>query len=124
VVTSAPGSLGVVYQNIVHTVPPFFGQDNWENLLLSSWYVALDSGVDIAFSEGGTVSIVAPLLGAGARGVPPEIACEAAARAATEWRYGQDRIMNADLHINLLEDEDADLLMLKLESAGWAPADI
>jgi len=96
----------------------------------------------------GLVRLVAPLIGAGARNVPPNEACKLASMAATRWRCPQTDVRNSarlkncapgasrntddetmeqesigivdvELHVNLVEDEDADLMIQALRDEGW-----
>mmetsp|Transcript_1771 Transcript_1771/g.2562 ORF Transcript_1771/g.2562 Transcript_1771/m.2562 type:complete len:324 (+) Transcript_1771:86-1057(+) len=182
VITGAPGGLGHLYSFCVHTVPPFYSihkYDDWEYLLIKSWKSALDCAISIAGSileednsltnddnndvklEDGSddynniVRIAAPLLGAGARGAPTELALMKLTEAVSVWclpevetKFWEERVdgrahsanfthddigtrctevspnhilssVSVDLHINLVEDRDADVLVEILETAGW-----
>ena len=113
--TPAASTLSHYYQKIVHTVPPFYAgaDDEAERLLLSCYRSSFDQvwreeGADdtLARSRRGRRlrwdfgwqsglpedvrwSCAVPLLGAGVRGVPLDVAVRVAARAAAAWSRAQ-----------------------------------
>mmetsp|Transcript_18111 Transcript_18111/g.25137 ORF Transcript_18111/g.25137 Transcript_18111/m.25137 type:complete len:294 (+) Transcript_18111:363-1244(+) len=151
VITGAPGGLSHLYSYCIHTVPPFYSvhkhAEGWEDLLVKSWKSALDCAISVPLSnlredksmidddeddaklEDGhddydnVVRIAAPLLGAGARGAPAELALMKLTEAVSAWRRPKTvSILSSvpvDLHVNLVEDRDADVLVEILETAGW-----
>ena len=94
IVTSPGGSeLRAEYDHIVHTVPPFFKHPPKEDCdvveMLRSCY---RSSLDLAFDtfEYGSVEeqrVAAPLLGAGCRGFPVDIAIKVAAEESVKWMH-------------------------------------
>jgi O-acetyl-ADP-ribose deacetylase (regulator of RNase III) len=69
---------------IVHTVPPFYHHyPNPEQFLLDCYHNAFA----VAFEKGSQVC--SPLLGAGCRGFPVEIATNLAAKASMRWCHQQ-----------------------------------
>jgi O-acetyl-ADP-ribose deacetylase (regulator of RNase III) len=82
VVTGPGGSLLQEHFDwIVHTVPPFFRHhpDPEEHLMQCYRYA-----LALAFDKGSRVAC--PLLGAGARGFPLDVALNLAGQASLEWR--------------------------------------
>ena len=80
VLTAAYGDLRECYAHVVHCVAPFYDSDRWHEQLLSCYM----SAFDIADSCGAE-TVAVPLLGAGARGAPIELAADIAATAASIW---------------------------------------
>jgi O-acetyl-ADP-ribose deacetylase (regulator of RNase III) len=80
VATAAFGELSECYSTVVHTCPPFFGADDWQELLRSCYARAL-----AVAEERGASTVAVPLLGAGARGAPECEACDVAADAVASW---------------------------------------
>ncbi len=112
--TPAASTLSHYYQKIVHTVPPFYAgaDDEAERLLLSCYRSSFDQvwreegadtlarsrrgrrlrwdfGWQSGLSEDVRWSCAVPLLGAGVRGVPLDVAVRVAARAAAAWSRAQ-----------------------------------
>ena len=94
IVTSPGGSeLRAEYDHIVHTVPPFFKHPPKEDcdvveMLRSSYRSSLDLGFD-TFDDGSAEEqrVAVPLLGAGCRGFPVDIAIKVAAEESVRWMY-------------------------------------
>lgn len=86
-VTTGAGAsnLKVHFDSIVHTVPPFYHHhpsNNPEQLLLEAYRNALAA----AFAQGkGDLRVACPLLGAGGRGFPLEVAIRVAGQASQGW---------------------------------------
>ncbi|KAJ1628045.1 hypothetical protein T492DRAFT_841898 [Pavlovales sp. CCMP2436] len=85
-VTRATGGLAASFNCIVHAVPPFFALTasgepcpDWRARLEGCWLHALEAAQPHA------EAVVAPLIGAGARGAPVEHAARVAAGAAASW---------------------------------------
>uniref|UniRef100_A0A7S0ABL5 Macro domain-containing protein n=1 Tax=Minutocellus polymorphus TaxID=265543 RepID=A0A7S0ABL5_9STRA len=94
IVTSHGGpALRAEYDHIVHTVPPFFNHPPAKDcdvveMLMSSYR----SSFDLAFGTFGVGStgeqrVAVPLLGAGCRGFPVDIAVKVAAEECTRWMH-------------------------------------
>ena len=81
--TPSGGELACAYPHLVHAVPPFYAAPRWEAQLGACWHAAFA----VADAQGFRV-LAAPLMGAGARGAPVEVAATVAARAAVTWRGG------------------------------------
>lgn len=94
IVTSPGGSeLRAEYDHIVHTVPPFFKHPPKEDcdvveMLRSCYRSSLDLGFD-TFDDGSAEEqrVAVPLLGAGCRGFPVDIAIKVAAEESVRWMY-------------------------------------
>lgn len=74
------------YDRIIHTAPPFYQTDQNLNDLLRACY---RSSIQLAFSCD-HVKVACPLLGAGARGFPLEVAVTIAANESITWRDADD----------------------------------
>lgn len=124
--TPSAGGLKQVFKGgIVHAVAPFWTDRGEPNAgtnkaqLLANAYA---SSFKIAFEsdEGGrshpTDALICPLLGAGARGAPPEEAAKIAMSAANEWLYSEPKNYKAVKHRNqtirfgVYDEDHADLL--------------
>ena len=85
--TGAGGSgLKVHFDSIVHTVPPFYHHhpaNNPEHFLLEAY----QSSLVVAFQQQGPgdLRVACPLLGAGGRGFPLEVAIRVAGQASHIW---------------------------------------
>ena len=97
-VSTPPGGrlLAVEYEKIVHTVPPFYEHNSGDPkaYLFQCYENALNICEDRLpdHAGGAPLRIACPLLGAGARGFPLEIAIEVAARASLKWREKNDKV--------------------------------
>jgi O-acetyl-ADP-ribose deacetylase (regulator of RNase III) len=104
--TGGTGELSQEFDSIIHTTPPFY-VDKESEILLQQCY---ERAFQLAFeglSEEKRVAV--PLLGAGARGFPTDVAIDIAARAATAWLR---QVRNAGgigqtLAFGLLEEDHA-----------------
>jgi len=88
-IRTGPGSnvLKQEYDAIIHTVPPFYkypdkNEKREPNEILKQCYRASLSLVE---DEAGSVVIAAPILGAGARGFPVDVALKIAAAESIQW---------------------------------------
>ena len=81
--TPSGGELSCAYPHLVHAVPPFYAAPRWDAQLTACWHAAFA----VADAQGFSV-LAAPLMGAGARGAPAEVAAAVAAAAAVTWRGG------------------------------------
>lgn len=82
--TRGEGALVQCFDRIIHTAPPFYSYDQPSSRMLRSCY---RSSLELAFSTG-EIKVACPLIGAGARGFPLEIAIEVAASESIRWRDG------------------------------------
>jgi len=90
--SSGTGPLRLEYDRIVHTTPPFYLHhadpiERLRNCYASALSVAASAAAE---SPPPTLRIAAPLLGAGARGFPADVAVAVAARAAVGWCHRDD----------------------------------
>lgn len=85
-VITMSGGLQDEYEAIVHTPPPFYKFDEEPEYFLSKCYqCAFETAFAANYSR-----IATPLLGAGARGFPEDVAIRIAANASLQW-YQDDR---------------------------------
>ena len=94
IVTSAGGpQLQAEYDNIVHTVPPFFKHPPREDCdVMEMLRDCYRSSFELAFDtfDGGIAQdqrVAVPLLGAGCRGFPVDIAVQVAAEESAKWMH-------------------------------------
>lgn len=80
VVTTATEGLRHNFMYIIHTVPPFYKDQNMERLLKKCYTSSLDMAV-----RNDMKSLACPLLGTGARGIPHDIAVNEAIEALTNY---------------------------------------
>ena len=113
------------FRNIIHTVAPFYSDDNWKQLLMSCYMKSLD----IAFQNGQMqegrnhndgITVASVVLGAGCRGIPFDEAATAAAKACGEYdmcRNGKYEYIGGDhqLHFILREEEHTNVLSKCIE---------
>ena len=138
VVTSAGGpELQAEYDNIVHTVPPFFKHPPHENCdvveMLRNCY---RSSFDLAFgtfNHGNAEDqrVAVPLLGAGCRGYPVDVAVKVAAEESARWMHSpldDSAISSEDLEsaqqviaFGLLEEDIARELIGAIEKSCGSP---
>lgn len=113
------GTLAEHYDTIVHTTPPFYKYEEESERLLGNCY---DAALEQAFAESFMSAtcnrrVGLPLLGAGARGFPLEIAIRVAIRRIVKW-CNHRRSSNPDdeevIAIGVLEDTVADGLIREL----------
>mmetsp|Transcript_11209 Transcript_11209/g.25070 ORF Transcript_11209/g.25070 Transcript_11209/m.25070 type:complete len:132 (+) Transcript_11209:31-426(+) len=75
--------LAIHYDAIIHATPPFFSHDENPHERLQSCY---SSAFSVAADQCQTAERIAcPLIGAGARGFPVNVATSIAAKAARDW---------------------------------------
>jgi O-acetyl-ADP-ribose deacetylase (regulator of RNase III) len=111
ITSSGNGALSDTFEKIVHTTPPFFNFHDAPKAALRSCY---ENALQLAFKEAKRVAT--PLLGAGARGFPEELAINVAATTTTEWCLKHDSNEEATLLIGLLEIEHAKKLIHEYET--------
>lgn len=119
--TSAGNSiLAEHYDTVVHTTPPFYKYHEEPERLLGRCY---QSALEIAFSqtprsENGARRVAVPLLGAGARGFPWEVAVQVAAQNVWRWCNSRQQSSNSDdeevVAIAVLEETVAEELIKTL----------
>lgn len=126
VVTSPGGAeLRAEYDSIVHTVPPFYAHhpDGDVVELLRSCYRA---SFELAFDNVGEANqrVAVPLLGAGCRGFPLDIAIQVAAEESVRWMDSLSHCANIVkeqkdqvVAFGLLEDDVALQLVTSVEEA-------
>jgi O-acetyl-ADP-ribose deacetylase (regulator of RNase III) len=108
--SAGQGALRDEYDAIVHTTPPFYKYDGEPKEKLRECY---KSALHSAFeNQDKDWSVAIPLLGAGARGFPVDVAIDIAAGAAVEWcQTEQDESASTcfaqTIAFGLLEDENA-----------------
>jgi O-acetyl-ADP-ribose deacetylase (regulator of RNase III) len=126
VLTSA-GSMAD-YKAIIHTTPPFYKHYNGISSTATTPEACLrrcyDNALQLAFSESRLIfgRVACPLLGAGARGFPVDVAVTVAAQACRAWLQHASSTTVASngkksqqvLVFGLLEDELCDLLAERL----------
>jgi len=120
--TVATGELRHNFECIIHTVTPFYKQEGWERLLRSCYWEAFNQVWGNSCGHQQTSSNVAtPLLAAGAKGVPLDLASRFAAQACTDWSppivssHHQDRTVRFALQ----NDEHVDILEAELARCAW-----
>lgn len=84
--SAGKGELNNHYDWIIHTTPPFYEHDEKPLNLLHQCY---DTALQLAFSQE-ELRVAIPLLGAGARGFPTQVAVDVASKAAVDWICGGD----------------------------------
>lgn len=101
-----------LYASLHHVAPPFFDADDqllWSQRLTAAWRAAFES----VFADGEAELAVAPLLGAGARGAPADLAAMALREATRDfalvgeprelWIGVQDDATAADVELVLMD---------------------
>lgn len=100
------------FDSIIHTTPPFYKHDEKPvEKLLECYKSVLDltcSGEDVAL----------PLLGAGCRGFPIDVACQVASRAVCEWLKHSPHNVPTIVAFGLIDADVAEKLKPRLKSAG------
>lgn len=97
------------YEQIIHTSPPFYNDEGADNSLRSSYQSAFKLAFDNNRRRTKNVACL-PLLGAGARGFPMEVAIEIAASESMRWRdvkdgeHGEKVLMFGLLELNTSEE--------------------
>jgi len=122
VTTHGDEMLTQIYEQIVHTSPPFYNHTNAcddegaDNLLRSCYQSAFNLAFDDNLRRENTRQVASPLLGAGARGFPIEVAIEIAASESMRWRDTKDNVRGEKvLMFGLLELKTSEELILALE---------
>ena len=115
-VMTSSGGLQEEYDAIVHTTPPFYNYHNTPELLLSKCY---QSSFKKAFAT--YCRVATPLLGAGARGFPENVAINVAAMESRQWcNDGKQSASSNDeqvLAFGLLEKRLGDELAVAIEES-------
>jgi O-acetyl-ADP-ribose deacetylase (regulator of RNase III) len=115
--TPTGGDLQQYYDTIIHTTPPFFDRDK-EQSCRDLLFQCYKNGLDLAFSND-TTRVTTPLLGAGARGFPEQVAVDVAAHACREWcLIGNNKSNEQIVAFGLLEERLAHDLAAALETAS------
>jgi len=110
------------YESIIHTTPPFYLHDDNPTEELEKCY---KNSIDLAFSSSTNASkevrVACPILGAGARGFPMDIAMQVAAKMSVKW-IKRDFITSNEfsptehtIAFGLLEPKDANEFKIVLE---------
>lgn len=111
--------LDVHYDEIIHTVPPFYSHYESPLLALANCY---QSSLSLAFKEKNESKKVAfPLLGAGARGFPLDDAIEIAAVESLKWKNRLHDDENENIHDSSDSDNDNKLKIPKQVLAFGIP---
>jgi len=113
--TQACDELRCHYDKIIHTTPPFFLHETEPERKLQSCF---RSALSLILEKEKTTRIACPLLGAGARGFPSDVAIKNAALATTEWMKctsGEANCGQQTLVFGLLENTNASKLCDTLE---------
>ena len=100
-----------VYDSIIHTTPPFYKHDSSPKHKLGHCY---QSALDCTAS-GELVAI--PLLGAGCRGFPNDVACQVASSTVIRWLAGSDQVQETTDAFCLIDPQVADNMVAALELA-------
>lgn len=106
------------YDRIIHTTPPFYKHDDNPEEMLAKCY---ESALAKAISGQNGVRVAVPLLGAGARGFPSDVAIHVASTACWKWcneghsgRSGDSK--EEVVAFGLLEANLADQLAISFEN--------
>ena len=75
------------YKEIVHAVAPLYGSPDWAFLLGRCYHQALGLVYEAAAHHHPVISVASPLLGAGAKGTPVELAARIAAQHCASWQH-------------------------------------
>jgi len=115
-VTTPPGGadLNQEYDNIIHTVPPFYDHHPEPSVYLGRCYKKSLKLAEDKLVTDGRLRVACPLLGAGARGFPLEVALEEAARESMEWRENSKK--NITLAFGIPEISTAEKLITAIET--------
>ncbi|CAB9508652.1 Deacetylates O-acetyl-ADP ribose. Down-regulates ribonuclease 3 (RNase III) activity. Acts by interacting directly with the region of the ribonuclease [Seminavis robusta] len=102
------------FDYVVHTVPPFYRHHPEPEQHLMQCY---RNSLRLAFERASKVAC--PLLGAGARGFPLDLALEIAGQASLEWRdHSSDHKEKQSLSFAIPDPEIADQLCKAIEDAS------
>lgn len=117
--SAGSGKLSQDYDRVIHTTPPFYRHDENPIEMLAKCY---ESSLSCAFSgRPGGIRVASPLLGAGARGFPSDVAMRIAAESCSKWRrVAEERHDNGGdvVVFGLLESHHAEELAELLEKAN------
>lgn len=116
--------LSECFGHVIHACAPFYMATGWAEMLFAAYHAALD-----AADAAGAASVAMPLLGAGARGAPPDAAAAVAAAAIASWEApgraeesaGEERgrgdRMLREVLFGVQHDEVAEVLAEALDAA-------
>jgi O-acetyl-ADP-ribose deacetylase (regulator of RNase III) len=117
--THGEHNLTQVYEQIVHTSPPFYEHNDEPDHLLRLCY---QSALNLAFHDNQR-KIACPLLGAGARGFPLDVAVDVAASESMKWRDSKDDIDGSStervLMFGLLDLKTSENLILAIRERNY-----
>lgn len=115
-VRTGPGGsrLRQEYNQIVHTVPPFYNHDKAPERLLAECY---RNSLRLACSDADgplPLRVACPLIGAGARAFPLDVAIQIAASESIRWREGNS-CKDATLAFGIPNETTANSLIAAIE---------
>mmetsp|Transcript_10288 Transcript_10288/g.14539 ORF Transcript_10288/g.14539 Transcript_10288/m.14539 type:complete len:270 (+) Transcript_10288:104-913(+) len=115
-VATPPGGadLSQEYDNIVHTVPPFYDHHPEPRSYLGKCYKESLKLAEKNIVTDDRLRVACPLLGAGARGFPLEIALDVAAQECIQWKKNSKK--NVTLAFGIPEISTAEKLVAAIES--------
>ncbi len=105
------------YDAIVHTAPPFFKHHEHPEIYLKKCY---ENSLRLAFQAKEGVRVASPLLGAGARGFPEQVAIQVAACSVNTWLtvpHHNDECQQEVIAFGFLERQLADSLFDLIETS-------
>uniref|UniRef100_A0A7S1BLV8 Macro domain-containing protein n=1 Tax=Corethron hystrix TaxID=216773 RepID=A0A7S1BLV8_9STRA len=109
-VVTGPGGkrLRNEYDSIVHTVPPFYAHHTEGGDAVDLLRGCYQSSLDLAFGKSATqtVKVGIPLLGAGCRGFPSDIALQVAGQESYRWMTNSSPIETMTSVSGLAESKD------------------
>ena len=121
--SSGSGGLQNEYEAVIHTTPPFYsqaetdgdapGQDYDPELGLSECYL---NALTTATTRTTHSRLASPLIGAGARGFPENVAAKVAVNACQTWSQQRDDADELSVVFGVVEDTVADQLISVLEA--------
>lgn len=118
-VSTGPGGrrLRHEYNQIIHTVPPFYKYHENPKQYLSECY---RNSLSLAFSQaeyGSSLRVACPLIGAGGRGFPLETAIRVAATESVRWRDSDSTGNNYTIVFGIPDETTAVTLIDAIEQA-------
>jgi O-acetyl-ADP-ribose deacetylase (regulator of RNase III) len=119
-VSTGPGGrrLRQEYNQIIHTVPPFYKHHENPKQYLSECY---RNALSLAFSQAeygsSSIRVACPLIGAGGRGFPLETAIRVAATESVRWRDSDGTGNNFTIAFGIPDETTAVALVDAIEQA-------